>query len=464
MDKERNVILITIDCLRPDFLKAFNQEMNKTITPNLDKIAKGGVIFNNAFSNGPSTPFSFPSIFTSTYPLMNPQFPKIARQFLTFPKILSENGIKTLGFNSNPYLSKSFNYNMMFDNYFDFSSQNFGIKDQILNNKIIKFTNLNIIKKILYKVSIFLWFNYWYRLTAPYKRAKEINQYVISCLKNTDSNFFTWIHYMDTHHPFLPTNKFRSKKRSEMFRTEEFIHKKIKKYSKIHQENVLSFYKDTIKYVDFEIGKLVSNLKRINKLNKTLIIITSDHGEEIGEHGGFGHTSKLYDEVLKVPLIINGPDINSGDPINELISLIDIGPTILDYFNLEMCEDFLGKSLIPLLTKDKKLRNFRDKGVFSETLIKNSRVTLSLRQGSKKISYRSLTWKIIWNFEKNQLELYELRKDPQEKNNIIKQKTKIRQELINKLIEFNTFQNKKFQQYKKRILLYDNISQQFENF
>ncbi|MFW9896747.1 MAG: sulfatase-like hydrolase/transferase, partial [Candidatus Thorarchaeota archaeon] len=124
-----NVIFITIDCLRPDFLGCLGNSRN--LTPNIDKIAEEGITLTQVIANGPSTPFSFPSIFTSTYAMMNPGFPKISPSAQSITEILKKRGYITGGFHSNPYLSKIYNYDKFFDYFYDsISNDNDAYKTQ----------------------------------------------------------------------------------------------------------------------------------------------------------------------------------------------------------------------------------------------------------------------------------------------------------------------------------------------
>jgi len=127
MKRTYNIIFITIDCLRADHLSCFGY--NKISTVNIDKLAENGVLFYNAFSNGPYTAMSFPSIFTSTYPLMYPYIHEndlfMSDERTSFVQILKKHGYKTAAFHSNPHLSAYFGYEKGFEVF----------KDHILEDK-----------------------------------------------------------------------------------------------------------------------------------------------------------------------------------------------------------------------------------------------------------------------------------------------------------------------------------------
>jgi arylsulfatase A-like enzyme len=141
----------------------------------------------------------------------------------------------------------------------------------------------------------------------------------------------------------------------------------------------------------------------IGVLDDTLIVITADHGEEFKEHGDFGHNHKLYDELIHVPLIISNSSYRNI-AIKDTVSLLDITPTIIDLLNIPETETFQEKSLIPIIEGKRK-----SSGVISEILdIQGKRVT----------SYRTKEWKYILSEAGNRRELYNIRKDPQERENV----------------------------------------------
>jgi arylsulfatase A-like enzyme len=149
-------------------------------------------------------------------------------------------------------------------------------------------------------------------------------------------------------------------------------------------------------------------LKELNVFNKTTIIITSDHGEEFLEHGMFRHGYQLYEETIRVPLIIVSPRLGKDNQrVAFPVNLIDIMPTILDIFGIECSNGTDGKSLVPLLTQNKKGESFS----ISETAWKGTRAQ-SVRVGD---------WKCINNIRKTKKELFDLTEDPGERNNLYSQ-------------------------------------------
>ncbi|MFX1409545.1 MAG: sulfatase [Promethearchaeota archaeon] len=416
MVKVENIILITVDCLRADFVGCLGSECN--LTPNIDEFSRKGVLFTQAIVNGPSTPFSFPSIFASTYPLVDPNFPKLSRFRITLAEILKRSNFKTAGFNSNPYLSKYYNYDIGFTFFDDIFSENKELKQKGLKGLIKKYRKLfSFLKKLYKRIRI------KYKIKPPYQCAEKINKKALSWLKTNKGKKFVWMHYMDSHHPFLPPKKYRTTNNHKMYKAEKILKKNPPNVSQKNLTNIKSQYKATIKYLDNKLGDFFVELRTLDLLDNTLIIITADHGEEFKEHGDFSHNSKLYEELIHVPLIIVGPNLPSNVIIEDLVSLIDLAPTIIDYLTLSKIEDFMGISFIPLIRRQKE--NTYREGVFSESLIKEGKVCLSYKEGFRLISYRTKNWKLIINEEQNTKELYNLIIDPLEKNNLYYQKLEL---------------------------------------
>lgn len=440
MVNDLNIILITIDCLRVDYIGCMGNLEN--ITPNIDNFAKQGVVFTQTFVNGPSTPFSFPSIFTSSYPLIDPNFPKLSRFRLTIASVLRENGFVTAGINSNPYLSRFYDYDVGFSFFDDIFSEKKpaqkGLKQLIKKYKKI----YGFFKAFYQKIRI------KYKIKPPYQRTETITKKAINWIKNNKGNKFIWLHIMDTHHPFLPPKRFRITSTYRMYKAEKILKKNRPKLSEKSLNNIKSQYKATIRYVDEEFGNFIEHLKKLKIFNNSLIIITADHGEEFKEHGGFSHQCKLYDELIHVPLIIMGPKLPKNLKIEKLVSLIDLAPTILEYLSLNECNDFMGKSFLSLFMRSDK--KYKRQGVISESLSKDGKVSLLLKEAFRIISYRTDEWKLIINEETNTKELYNLKSDPKEIINIYNQNVKIADIFEKKLIDFIEKEKEMQNNLKKR--------------
>ena len=458
----KSVILITIDALRPDHLKAYNY--NKNTAPNLEKFVKKGSIFSNALTNGPETPSAFSSLFTSILPFLSGGFSPLPSQKLIFPQILKENGVYTYGIHSNPNLGEYFNYHRGFDIFLD--GERYKEKHDMPNNQGIKKNSFYLLKKLLNYKNLFNRLMYGLKgfnkiksllrnrlpfltdiflpftpiaYNAPYVASK-----VASFLKNFDKELFLWAHFMDVHSPFNPpsknilaiTNRDIDLRERHFLNSEVYQNPEKYKISSEILEKLKILYDGEINYVDSFLNQIFSIIH--NKFEKDcLVIITADHGEAFFEHNVFFHQGNVYDELLKIPLfIVEIGKNNHVKRVESIVQLIDIAPTILDYYGISIPESFQGRSLLPLLKKD-----FidREECVISETYQKDGIMKRNGETGYKLISIRSDEWKYIYNEQFDEELLFHLKSDPEEKVNL-NSKEKV------KLTEFRRIRDSHFEE------------------
>ena len=411
-----NVILITIDCLRADFVGCINHNM--TITPNIDKIAEEGIVFSSAFSNGPYTRASLPSILSSAYTNAYPDPHRFSLYRTSIAEILNKFGFYTAGFNTNAYLSSFYSYNKGFDYFDDILSgkkKSLSQSYQKIKKKVVKVIKNSRFKKIL---------NYIPLDYSKNRDVKMLNKKVIKLLKEKRENVFIWMHYMDAHIPYTPPKRYRKISKRGVTKIFEMITNKPFQITDKMTDEVRMLYEGTIKYTDDEFGKFVEKLKEIKQYNNTLFIITSDHGDAFREHGSFSHNAVLYDELIHIPLIIKGPKIPKGLSIEHIVSSIDISPTILEYVGHEKEEDFMGMSLMPLIQNEKE--NYNREGVISEIIPD---------QEHKLVSYRTNNYKLIIDYNTGNKELYDLQEDPEERLNIYSKENEIASQFEKKIEE-----------------------------
>jgi arylsulfatase A-like enzyme len=445
-----NVILITIDDLRADHLGFMGY--HKNISPNIDKLAKESVVFTNAFSVGPMTPHSLPSILTSTYPLDYQGPKKIERPRVLVSEVLKKQGYTTAVFSANPYLYLGYDKGWDFmedvkDSHllFDLSLK----KDAGLKLKIKYFLEglaklvANFRPELIFKIRYFL---YKLGIWQPEKKAKagsmnKIIKEFVSAVKEEEKPFFCWIHYMDVHYPFLPYDAYfqdRTFSYSELvgrsfstFLSRRYFFKKpILNFGKKHLKTAINLYDDGIKYVDQQLGDLLGFLEKEDVYRDTVIFLTSDHGEEFLEHGGAAHEAKLYNELLHVPLLVRIPR-KQKQRINNKVSLIDLAPTICSLAGAEKESSFKGEDLF----QSKREIIFHQTGenlgkIGGESLLDIEEI------GHCKAACQSERWKYILDHGSGREELYDLLGDPDEKNNLSKTENKILSQMREKIEEF----------------------------
>ena len=383
----KNVILLTIDGLRPDFLSCYKK--NNTLAPFLSSIGDESVIFNNAITSSSWTDPSIATIHTSTYSpnhglrlngqkLENLDTPTIS-------EVLQEEGFSTIGAVGIESLNRRFNFHRGFKKFFD-------------HNKYDRF-----LTSVGYKKYNLLNFGRFTKLIHPkYYHTKDglkINNDIFNYISksNITSPTFLWIHFFDIlryrhqqHYTYLDNKRQASK------------------------SDYLDWYDEGVKKVDNVVRNLFEQLTDLGLLEDSLVVITADHGEHLFQRNEkiLSHGYSLYDEDLKVPLILFNKNLFEPKIIENLVGSIDIFPTILELLNIKMLENFQGQSLVPLIQGN---NISEDRRIFSEAIA-----------GDKK-SVRTNEWKLIWAGD-NQLlelggtrdkELFNIREDPSEKHNVI---------------------------------------------
>jgi len=425
--KDKNIVLITIDALRASDVGYIS---GGNLTPNIDKLAHKSISFTEAISNGPGTPQSFPSIFASIYPLMSQKI-FLSKRYVTLAQVLHDNGFVTAGFHSNPFLSKFFGWDRGFDVFIDLSDSSSSATrmfKKLTQKKGLSGFILKPVKKILGKHSIRKLLKRIYSVKSyfplPYSRGEDVNRIVIEWLKKRrKGRFFLWIHYMDPHEPYLPPDPWLDSicSREEALEINlQFCTKNISEDQIELIEKAKLLYDAEVRYVDYCVGDLIEIFNELGLLEDTIIILTADHGEAFFEHGERGHPDHiLYEEVLRVPLIIYGIDEKK---VVEPVQLLDLSPTILSILEIEKPETFQGKDL----------RSGSEIGIISESA-KFDLDSYSYNLKKMVISYRTSKWKLIFHLQDNKCELYNLLKDPWEQRNVSKENNEISKELKQKI-------------------------------
>ncbi len=302
--KNTNVLLITIDTLRADYLSCYGR---KTIsTPNIDALAARGVRCTQAIAQVPLTAPSHASIMTGTYP----QIHKVRdmggfvldSNLPTAATILGSAGWSTAAFVGAAVLSHYYGMNRGFSVYSDTMKDELGLKK---------------IPGVVAEV-----------------RGEVVTRRALEWLEKADRSkpFFLWIHYYDPHFPYDPPEPHRSR------------------YPK-------DPYSGEVAYADEQVGKLLQSLASHALDSNTLVVLLSDHGESLGEHGEYTHGVFLYDSTVHIPMIFAGPGIPAGREVTQQVRSIDVLPTVTDFLGLPPSEKVQGASLMPALIEGKPTRS-----------------------------------------------------------------------------------------------------------
>jgi arylsulfatase A-like enzyme len=316
------IILISIDTLRPDFLTCYNPQAGAP-TPSMDALAADGILFENAYSAAPWTKPSVTSFMTGLPPVVHGVNNHRVRQpdsLITLAERLASFGFRTAGFGKNTFLTDRLNYQQGFQTY-DFFPK--GDRD----------TGFGFGVKLYYqKISPLL-----FKLHA---NTEQLLDHTLEWIrKNGQDPFFLWLHTHDPHFPLTPPAVYLAGKKPPE-RIKDSYPKLVRDMPSIlkltdpeEREWVRELYRAEVLYVDDNLGRLWQNLKEEGLYDEALIILTSDHGEELWEHDQFGHGHTLYNELIHVPLIIKLPkSIRSPEPLRimEKVSQLSLFPTILE--------------------------------------------------------------------------------------------------------------------------------------
>ena len=402
-----NVVLITIDNLRIDHMSCYGY--NKKTTPNIDKLASRGTLFEQLISNGGNTPCALPSIIASALPPLHySEYKTIIKRNTSIAEVLKRNGYKTASFHCIPLISRPFHYHKGFDTFvnrmtrFDFIKER-QLSGALENSESMFYSKLATLVELLIMSGLLL------------VRAEKVTDKALNWLRNyTPRKTFLWLHYMDCHRPLLPPSEYRSQfcpqipSHYGMLKLDRKIMRNRDKLTESDLKSVIGLYDATIRYIDNTIGLFLSEL---GDISNTIIIVTSDHGDQFGEHEKFGHGT-LYEEVIRVPLIIAGPGISERVVVKNQVSSLDIAPTIVDLLNHDPVDKFCGQSLLPAM-RGHQQRSSDTISVLLEYTLKQKRI----------ITYRTEQWKYIRtdNFNNGKLiqkELYDLINDPKERNDL----------------------------------------------
>lgn len=386
-----NILLITLDTTRRDHLSCYGYPQE--ITPHIDGLAEEGLRYEKAMS--PSS-WTFPahvSLFTGMLPThhsshfgsdesatgLSLSFYTMHPMLPTLPEELSKAGYSTQGIIAGPTISSRFGISRGFDNY----------DDRLPESKVI-----------------------------AKRPGDEVTSLAIRFLKDyrisqNKKPFFLFLNYFDPHNPYkAPTPWGTGEIAEDIYNVRsgryDDVYKGTRDLTEKERDILLQQYRDEIRFMDSEIGRLFNEMRRLEVYDSTMIVVTADHGESFGEHRLMEHGRALYEELIQVPLIIKYPlkDKRQGT-VTRRVSTTSIMPTILKYIGHPVPKTVKGGTL----DEDNHMlvaEVFRD-NVWTETF--GSRYDMD----QKAIYEGDFKW--IWR-SKGDPELYNVSKDPEEKNNL----------------------------------------------
>ena len=322
----RNVIVLLIDTLRSSKVHAYYPK-TRVKTPVLDEFAAKGTLFERSQSPENWTKPSVASVLTSLHPATHrtkQDASKLPKSALMLSEVYKKAGFKTASFIANGYVSNAFGFDQGWDHY---------------TNYIREARNTN-------ASNVFGEAQSWIE-------------------KHKEGRFFVYIQTIDPHVPYDPPAKFLKmydaqpysgqvqNRRTHLMLDEAKKNPKKYAFTKRDKERIEALHDGEISYHDEYFGKFLVKLRELGLEENTIVVVTSDHGEEFQEHGSWGHGHSVYQELLGVPLMFRWPGVvRAGERIGPVVSTMDIGPTVLEATGVAIPDVFEGRSLLGFMRGD----------------------------------------------------------------------------------------------------------------
>ena len=368
-----NVLFVLIDTLRPDHLGLYGYE--RETSPNIDAWARDAVIFEKVFAHAPNTPRSTPSILIGRYPS------RVAwdKRYKNYSNPVAENETIFEIFQAGGWRTEAVSAHW----YFERAP---GIKD-----------------------GVDLWDNRGFltiKESNTQSAAPDITPRVVErlgALAGEEKPFFLFVHYFDPHGRYMQQKSVRT-----------------------FGKKLMDKYDSEIAFVDHHLQPVFDALKEKGLYENTVVVLTSDHGEAFKEHGFYFHGRTIYDEEIRVPLLIRAP---GAEPkrVEQPVALVDLVPTLSEMVGLR-AEKTMGHSLIPLLYGIGEM--VADRLIFMEQLPYPNYKTHIVGAVSQ------AGVKVIRNVTDNVTEIYDLKSDPGEKTNLLDADPKAHEDLVNRLLQY----------------------------
>jgi arylsulfatase A-like enzyme len=321
-----NVILVTIDTLRADHLGIYGYQ--RKTSPHIDALGRQGTVFDAAYTFWPKTRGSFVMIHTGRRPSQNGysrRHPVLLGLNPTIASVLGKAGYLTTAVVDNPNVAAQYGYAEGFQRYRETWEEA--------------------------------------ALATEMDRARAITDDAVGFIASAPSErpFFLWLHYVNPHAPYTPPAPYdtafldaESRSGPALPVVKDFhggIPRQWAVAGHARRAYYVAQYDGEIAAVDHEVGRVIAALQASPVASRTVVVLTADHGESLGEHGYyFDHGEDLFDPCLRIPLVIVAPDAPSGRRVPSLASTLDLMPTILDAAKVSYPPDLAGSSLLPAVS------------------------------------------------------------------------------------------------------------------
>jgi arylsulfatase A-like enzyme len=410
-----NIVLITMDTVRADHLSTYGYFRNTT--PNLAAFATGATLYRHTVAVSNMTLATHASMFTGLYAGVHgadydpPAYPSgrpLAPGIPTVTEMLAQRGYVTLGVVANyGFLSSFFGLDRGFQVY--------DVREPVpvLHTSSHLFLRIGVRRLIgLFASNV--------AFDRNTRRAEEIDRTAIQLLRQTRTRqapVFLFLNYMDAHWPYLPPAPYDEMFPGKLRNFTDVYYKRLEQdliflrrdITPREKEHLISQYDGGIAYLDFELGRLFASLKELGLYDNSLIVVTSDHGENFGDRHLLQHGVAIYHDEVNIPLIVKYPGQNAGRTVDDLVSQIDLAPTILEAAGVPRPPAFAGQSLTQPVDSERCL--------YSEAFPPDAPYNLAERFIRTERAIYHHHQKFIES-TKGDRELYDLDTDPEERRNL----------------------------------------------
>lgn len=374
-----NLILISIDTLRPDHLGCYGYQ--RATSPHLDELASRSLLFENAISASswtlPATASLLTGLHPNTHGVLGNERSYLVDGVTTLPEVLRARGISTAAFSANFLVNAAMNLDQGFERFDHVFEDAAGVNRDLLH---------------------------WIEERGPHQ-------------------FFAYVHYMEPHSPYSAPGEYRQHFDPEHVETRDYSGPLperwrtggvAREFSKAELDHLISLYDAEIYYWDVQFRLLLDRLEQLGLLDHTLLIVTADHGEEFFEHGGLGHGMTLYQELIQVPLIFHDPRRNVGSKEPRPVSTAGLFNSVIRQMGVEEPGTAQVQALRPGREDEGECA-----GIYSST--ESNMPTEKARLASVIRGHD----KLITDILNNESELYDLASDPREQIDLSARSTRL---------------------------------------
>lgn len=376
-----NLLVVLFDAAAADHFSFLGYE--RETAPHLAALAEESIVFENAYAQAAATPLSVVSLFTGSYPIGTelPAFkgeivPAIREDHPTLASVLASSHPSRAAFSANRWVCRELGYDQGFNEFEE------------------------------------LWAGPDGEIARPVVPASYLSDQLLGFLDGApEEPFFVYAHYLEPHLPYTPPEPFASLFDPEIRGQVECTTEGLKPYRASRpptnvRKEVVALYDGNLAYADDQFGRVVKRLKQKGLWDRTVVVFLSDHGEAFWQHNWRGHGSKVYEEFVRVPLLLRVPGLAPGR-IEDVVELVDLYPTLVDLFGLETEAALAGQSWLPRIFAEGPAPEVAQLAFFRNH---ETRMTTAIREGRYKA--------VRQRRENKAIELFDLLEDPREETNL----------------------------------------------